>query len=77
MKNIHYIGNLKDPGYSSTTVSFIFMMHPGETTEYFQLFQDAVRDPLSSINCSCFHGLIARLVHPNYLSLYSNYQNKA
>lgn len=57
MKNIHYIGNWQDPGYSSTKLSFIFMMHPGETTEYFQLFQDAVRDCLSEKGCCEFNKL--------------------
>lgn len=57
MKNINYIDHFQDPGYSSTTVSFIFMMHPGETTAYFQLFQDAVRDCSSEKGSSEFNKL--------------------
>lgn len=58
MKNIHYIDNLQDPGFSSTTVCLIFMMHPGETTKYFQLFQDAVRDRSAEKGSSEFNKLL-------------------
>lgn len=34
------------------------------------------REAASSINSSCFHGLLTSLVHPNPNSLFSNYQNK-